>query len=340
MNEVLVDACKSIVHSISLLCAIGLSSRYFYNSIVPKKAIWFVIATMIPLIVPLAFRICHLLLFNNIILPFINDHYPFIDKYCKFWGKMRPLMWHLMRLSLWIFYLCRIKYYFKYTKFNLSNSTFLMHASVYITITLSSLILNYGKFDSYGFEIVTDGDHKYCAPAIENNMAADITFGVVFILNEGVIYIILLYLLYSKTNLLEKEQSANDHLSVFYSQRDDVPVINTKIMRRCIFFSLSSLIVQWTAICVFIKWNKGILFPLSQILSIVDILVSFDGIQIMRCKCFRNMTLKDKENNDNNNNAQNGIIELTESKEMYLNKIMNAYYSEPKRLKQQRLDRE
>ena len=252
---------------------------------------------------------------NTSLIPSINSHYPFIDKHCDMALYITSIGWHLIRYTTWIFYVSRIKYYFANSKlFNLSSFSYYTNILIYTAYTILSLYLQLTYFTQNEIMCIPyypdiKSEIKTCLLA-QTSFEADVNVVVTFILNEGVISIFLLYLLYSKTIGLETKQEDEQTLSLFYSQRDN-KLINTKIMRRCLFFGITALLIHWIFIVSYVFFKFRYLHQLSILANNVSILVSFD---LNLCK-------------NNNDNQQ---IEMTEhERSEYFNKIMKAYYSTP-----------
>ena len=181
--------------------------------------------------------------------------------------------------------------------------------------------------------LATDNEqYKCCRIFLENDIEMKTSLIGTFMVNEGLISIYLLYLLYSKTLNTEREQQENDQLSVHFSQRDTKNIINTKIMRRCIFFGLLSLLIQWSLILMAVLFvlNNALCICCCCIFNVIPILLSFDmenPIKVLSPFCNTNT---DAEGNIDNQIPETELTEIQSQRE-YMEKIMKAYYKVPSR---------
>ena len=320
-----------LAQSLLVLLGIILLIKHFRNN--PHINRYLQIFSVFPLLLTLAVGITQSVIFNNSLISSINSHYPFIDKLCgtpfELFGASA---WHIIRYSTWIFYLYRIKFYFaKSPKYRVTTTMFMVNIMLYTICSLVSFCLHINWTLSYNeapvaIYIASDNpNYKTCTVYLDRNLEMDIFTVIAFIINEGVISIYLLYLLYSKTTNLERDQQENKELSIHFSQRDDGNVISTKIMRRCIFYGLLSLIIHCVniVICVTTQFRfKIIFFRLCVIANIMSILVSFDIKFLNRLLCiccnFGNVldTLEPEQPNDEKA-AIKEQIELTQSRTEY-----------------------
>ena len=313
---------------ITLLSMVSLI-KYFQNN--TDMSMLLKIHSIIPLFFSIILSASAGFVFNTSIIPSINSHYPFIDKHCDILYNIIGIGNHLIRYTTWLFYLSRIKYYFENSKL-FKLSTFSYHINILIYTSLTVLSIYFHLTYSAPLKCVAykplDGDNRSCMLIKGSNMETDVNIIITSILNEGIISIFLLYLMYIKTNGLEIQQKNNDTLSVFYSQRDNATRINTKIMRRCLFFGLMALLTHWLAILLLVFVEFRYLFPLATIMNNMSILASFD-LDNPLSVCIGS-------NRNNTNDMQlDDQIEMTEfDRDQYLNKMMMMYYAEPSHLQQ------
>ena len=319
--------------SLVLLISIFILLKHICN---PDKCTntHFKICAMWPLICSIILTTVAGMLFNNSVIPSINSHYSFIDKHCDFFTIICSSITHIIRYSTWIFYLYRIKHYFTNSeKYHLSTFSFGINIVVYTLITSVSMYLHYSwsnAVDSRFSAILYNEKYKCCRVSFDDNIELKTSVIITFMVNEGLISVYLLYLLYSKTINTEKEQQEHGQLSVHFSQRDTKNIINTKIMRRCIFFGMMLLLIQWSLIlmAILFELNHALCICCCCIFNTIPILVSFDMENPIKLLCpFCN------DNTDTENNGDHGIpqTELTQSQSEYMEKIMQAYYKVPSR---------
>ena len=295
---------------------------------------YFTICALSPLICSFILTIVVGIIFNNSVIPSINSHYSFIDEHCDVFAIICSTILHIIRYSTWIFYLYRIKHYFANSKkYHLSTLAFGINIIVYILFTSISIYLHYSwskAADSHFSAILFYQKYKSCRVFLDDKMRTSVI--ITFMVNDGLISVYLLYLLYSKTMSTEREQQQNDQLSVHFSQRDTRSIINTQIMRRCILFGLLSLSMQWSFILmgVLFEFNHALSACCSCIFNAIPILASFDMQNPIKLLCPFCSTNTDTENNSDSETQQTELT-VTQSQREYMNKIMKAYYKVPTR---------
>lgn len=168
--------------------------------------------------------------------------------------------------------------------------------------------------------------YKSCRVFLDDDLEMNATLTVLFTINEGLISIYLLYLLYSKTMQTEQEKLENQGLSIHFSQRDTKNMIDTARMRRCLFVGITSLLIQWLSMVVTIPVGFNHAVSICHLLNAVSVFVSFDGFMDDVKSCFYN-----NSDTDINNENNRGNIELTESQREYMARIMKAYHATPSR---------
>ena len=243
---------------------------------------------------------------TNLLFPPLHDKFNPIDTYCHAIQQTQIFIFHTVKCGIWIFSSLR-------------------------------LILSVYQFSIFGEEGIfyASDNHKYkFCWMFTDNIEMDTIWIIVFITNEWIINIGLLFILYRKTKKLERYQRDNQHLSPHFSQRDNIlQMVNTKTMRRCIFGGLTAMIINVIGIGIYVVFHTNCLLGIGLIGTGLPVISTFD-IKLEDI-CFG-------MNDDNNmanvapaarngDNEQGFGIELTEHQQQYLARIMAAYNKVPAR---------
>ena len=294
--------------------------KIHFQSATSRNHILCIAFSFFPLILMLIYCSLLAVIFNQSLFTWINHQSAFIhDDYCTIYGYIAYINYFCISYSLWIFYVCRLRYYFKSTPFQLSIIAFILYIILFTIVTLYSIFIPPIVFEN-GHEIFVGFDsdkYSLCTPSpriiqfIQNLNIYQTLFIIFTFMNHVMISMVLLYLLYRKINKLQILQS-----SIHFDQTIQANNVNPKTLRRCLFFGFTSVILRCISMACFFAFNIVFIDPISMIFNVISVMISFP----------------DCMNNDHSpdigidNDDVLSVSELAERDE-YLNKIMSRYYS-------------
>ena len=243
----------------------------------------------------------------------MHNEYQLINHHC---AVFMAIFWRgilFMKIILWIFYAYRIKTFFKSTPFYLSDVAFYVFCAIFIMSGAVIFIFFPSQFAIYTTSDDDDDDDEYRLCWVPQEITAEnlAILAIIKVLNDVILNIGLLYLLYHKTKQLEAYQLNNQRLSRHYSQRHN-NMINTKIMKRCIFCGITVFVLEILAVSLYVSHRTSYGLLIFSTLICMPIISSFD---IACCNI----------NNNNNQNASG----LSMADQQYLQSVMAEFYRKP-----------
>ena len=295
----------------------------------------FKVFAIIPIVAWLLGCIAFTVFDTNLFLPRLHNNYNFIDNHCHTIQQTQIILFHIVKFGIWVFSSLRIRIFFQSTPYKLSDIVFYIQILTYIIFTSLSAY----QFSIYGEEGIfyASNNHKYkFCWMFTDNIEMDGIWIVVFISNEWIINLALLYLLYSKTKKLEQYQRENKELSPYFSQRDNIlQMVNTKTMKKCIFGGLTSMVVNMVGVSIYVTFHTNCLVGIGLIVTGLPVIMTFD-ISLDDVCCIglclnggNNVAVGD-DNVENVYGHEQGI-EITRKQQEYLSRIMAAYHQVPRR---------
>ena len=230
----------------------------------------------------------------------VDKRYSIITNNCHILSTLGLSVYSITDLSLNLFILSRIKYFFKSTSSKISLTDFLMHAAICTSLTIFTGMSLFFVSEPTIF-IANDHENYKLCHFTANSILIVIVMGI-----SSIYSIYLLHLYYKQYE---------------HQQKSDNNLINRKIMIRVFFMIIIYKSIQFLSILLFVTYAIKYVFSFLGIINCILVLSSLDI-----------MNNNNDENNDNDKKKSDEDRKKQES-DKYIEEIMKLYYAKPKRRK-------
>lgn len=244
-------------------------------------------------------------------------------KLCPTLLKISGSIYLISRYCMISFSLSRLRYFFRPK--NSANDPLQLNAKFYYGLLVSYaifVILNIIYMIIYMKGIILSASDNAIIQKCEVNPNVDSkNMGIYMILIEGLLQVLILYLYYTKYKQFQTMSMTND-------TELDNKYIKPYIIKRSLILGILSILSVWTSgILLAVSYNDLISYCsviIMFIIQICSIIFSFD-IKINNCP------------NNNSNNNENDLVNrnnadrINQERTEYYEKVMSAYYKNPRK---------